>query len=148
MKRAFAVTLAVIVAVIGSVIWSSAGVVPSMTLNVPFSFYAGKNLMPAGDYIVEMSVVSSTSSTGSLIALRTVDGNVFCYLQTAYATRDKQPAHNATFTQYGGTYFLSRVQNNDVEVTLTKTSAEKETARAYHRRLHESKTRTIPGAIN
>lgn len=93
--------------------------------DVPFSFYAGDTLLPAGSYTVRMDPASYN------IQICSNDGPALTFVP---ARTDLQPqAHERTvlrFTNYGNTYFLKRVEiagRSDARV-LPGTGAEREMA--------------------
>jgi hypothetical protein len=102
-----------------------------MWVNIPFAFYSGEQILPAGEYLFEMPDLGRSSATGSIVAVRTRDGSVCVYLQANPAGKNSGgSACQVTFAKYGDSYFLSKVQNNDIESNLPKTRSEKTTAAA------------------
>jgi hypothetical protein len=134
MKRALVVLFSLSIVLLGSVTGASAGTSPRMWANIPFAFYAGEEMLPAGEYLFEMPDLGHHTTTGSTLAVRTRDGSICVYLQAiAGGIYRSGPAYQVTFTRYGDSYFLSKVQNNDIESNLPKTRSEKKTAAAYAR---------------
>jgi hypothetical protein len=77
----------------------------TMRITIPFSFYAGTEQLPAGDYVFEMA--SGQIRTGSLVTIRTIEGAGICMLLTQAgtgATSDK-----LLFNKYGDRHFLSSI---------------------------------------
>ena len=72
---------------------------------IPFDFYAGNKLIPAGDYRVE--------SAGAVVLLRDAStGNSVAALMTVGTiSRDKPGEARLNFGHYGAEYFLTSVWN-------------------------------------
>jgi len=131
MKRALVVLFSLSIVLLGSVTGASAGSAPRMWANIPFAFYAGEQLLPAGEYLFEMPDMGRNSATGSIVAVRTRDGSIFVYLQANPAGKNSGgSACQVTFARYGDSYFLSKVQTNNIESNLHKTRSEKTMAAA------------------
>ncbi len=134
MKKTSAVTLFLIFMVFGTAIGSTAGAQLRMFVNIPFAFYAGNELLPAGEYIFTMTAPGNHAATGSGVAISTGDSSIYTYM---HAIRDdaRIPSQvcTITFTGYGGKYFLSKVQNGGIISDLAKIHAERELALAYSR---------------
>ncbi len=129
MKKLVIVAVSLMFVVFGSVIAASPATVPSLTLKVPFEFYAGNHLLPAGEYVIEMLRGNSASAAGSIIAVRARDGSIYRLLQTLpRASSEVKPPYHVIFTRLGDTYFLSKVQNSGVEINLPQTHTEREMA--------------------
>ncbi len=134
MKKTSAVTLFLIFMVFGTAIGSTAGAPLRMFANIPFAFYAGNELLPAGSYIFTMTAPGNHAATGSGVAISTEDGSVYTYMHAIRGdARIPSQVCTVTFTRYGGKYFLSKVQNGVIISGLPKTHAEKELALAYSR---------------
>ena len=125
MRRAMFVLLALSAVVLAPIISASAGIVLRMRANIPFAFYAGEELLPAGEYVFEMPTLGSNSVIGSNLTVHTQDGSISQYLHVFPGGMQRsEPAFNVTFNRYGDTYFLSKVQNRDYEANLPKTRSE------------------------
>ena len=104
--------------------------------NVPFAFYAGNELLPAGDYVFEISAIASTEASGSAVFVRNDTGSIAAWL---LAMPGQAPAPTNTilqFSRYGEKYFLSSVQALGYQASLKATKAEKE-MRAQNRQKRE-----------
>ncbi len=134
MKKTSAVTLSLVFMIFGIVIGATAGTPSRMFADIPFAFYAGGELLPAGEYVFEMTSPGNHAATGSGVAISTRDGSVYTYLN---AIRDDARGSSqvcaVSFTRIGGKYFISKVQNGAIVSGLPKTHAEKEMALAYSR---------------
>jgi hypothetical protein len=97
----------------------------SVWVKVPFAFYAGRTLMPAGTYL--MSLGNDPFATGKILRIQNQDGTIFEQVNTI-RTDGNSAASNIQvfFTKYGDTHFLSQVKGNDYGVELTKSTAEKQ----------------------
>ncbi len=92
--------------------------------NVPFAFYAGKELIPAGEYVFEIRSFGFGPLASSVL-LHDQEGSV----ANIYLTKPGEvPADEAHlhFNKYGNSYFLSRVEGAGYQANLTVTRAEKE----------------------
>jgi len=128
MKKALMAAFLLVAVIFGSAVYALAGDTPALTVNVPFAFYAGKQLLPAGEYRITMLALNY-SATGSILAIGTKDGSLLMYLSgNPSDSRGNEPAYTAKFKKYGGRYFLSEVQNGWRTSALPKTRAEKELA--------------------
>ncbi|HYK91544.1 MAG TPA: hypothetical protein VE398_22440 [Acidobacteriota bacterium] len=132
MKKALAATLLLGVVILGQVAGASADNPTRMSANIPFAFHAGNKLVPAGEYVFEMTAIGAYSATGTTLAIHNRDGSIFLYVNAILGdVHTFNPAANVTFTRYGGTYFLSEVQSGRIKSCLPKTNHEKELALAY-----------------
>jgi hypothetical protein len=130
-KKTLVLTFSLIVVIIGSVVGASALPAPAMKANIPFAFYAGDQMLPAGEYLFEMPNVNHHGATGSILVVRTPDGSIRHTLLAIAAGSYGNRASQATFNKYGGTYFLSKVRSSEFESDLPQTRAEKELKAAY-----------------
>jgi hypothetical protein len=127
MKKALVVLFSLGVVILGSVIGASAGTTAKLIANIPFAFHAGNQLMPAGEYVFDMDGVGGFCATGSNLVIRSRDGADARILHVlTRGESSKGSAYTVTFTRYGNTYFLSKVQNGAIEAGLPKTNKEKE----------------------
>jgi hypothetical protein len=93
---------------------------------IDFPFHVGSDLLPAGEYWIEMSTHSS-AATGSVVLLRSADGKVSQYLPISTLNADqRQYSAHLCFAKVMGRYFLSEIQQGVVMVTLPKSKLEKE----------------------
>jgi hypothetical protein len=95
-------------------------------VRIDFDFYAGKKLMPAGDYVVKLL---ENGSTQKLILIQQQDGNSQAIMASVpnQNRADYQPGV-ILFNKYGSKYFLAGVQLGDATMlhTALKTRAERE----------------------
>jgi len=95
-------------------------------VRIDFDFYAGKKLMPAGNYVVKLM---ENGNTQKLILVQQQDGNSQAIIASVpnQNKADYQPGV-ILFNKYGTQYFLAGVQLGDSNVfhTAIKTRAERE----------------------
>ena len=128
MKKSLTATFFLITIFFGSALFALAQTNPVLTVNIPFAFHAGSQVLPAGEYTIRMLTLGH-SATGSIVAIQTKDGSVHLYLNANPGdARSAAPAYTATFKKYSGRYFLSEVQNGWLASSLVKTRAERELA--------------------
>ncbi|HUJ50240.1 MAG TPA: hypothetical protein VLW25_08570 [Bryobacteraceae bacterium] len=93
-------------------------------VKVPFDFWLGQKLMPAGGYLI-------FHEGNGAVLVRGEDGkraaNVFLPASLLYNQRPSEP--RLQFTRYANTYFLSKIWNIDRGFSVPKSSREKELAR-------------------
>jgi hypothetical protein len=100
---------------------------PTRTKNVriDFDFYAGKKLMPAGDYIVSLM---QNGNTQKLILVQQQDGNSQAIIASV-PNRNKTDLKPGAilFNKYGSQYFLAGVQlgGSNILHSAIKTRAER-----------------------
>jgi hypothetical protein len=94
----------------------------TMHITVPFDFYAGTELMPAGEYTFEMT--SSTGQTGSLVTILTREGLGICMLGARPGTH--AAASQLMFNKYENKYFLSSVSIQGFKAEVKMQNLEKE----------------------
>jgi hypothetical protein len=99
------------------------------SVRIDFDFYAGKKLMPAGDYIVSLL---SNGNTQKLILIQQQDGKSQAIIASVpnQNKADRKPGA-ILFNKYGSQYFLAGVQLGDGNIlhTAVKTRAEREILR-------------------
>lgn len=103
-------------------------------MKIDFDFYAGKTVMPAGEY--EFQLVSSTGPH-KLIRIREINSDKQVLL-TAIPNRNAQNLDSGSvgFNKYGDQYFLTGVQLGDRNYfhTVLKTSMERDIAKQFNGR--------------
>ncbi len=129
----------VIVGLVLAIVWCAvtpgrAQEAKTIRVNIPFAFQVGKELLPAGQYVIEVDRVAPGTSLGSRLILRSSDGKN-AHLLTAvpgHAGARRQPA-GLSFRRYNQTYFLAKVNTSDTDCQLIKSPAEKQlSARITH----------------
>ena len=124
MKKSLVVFFAMAAVILGlSVAAESA---PRMKVNIPFDFYLGDQMLPAGEYMIEMPNLINATATGSIVVVRSEDGSVYHCIPAMTGNYARNYAYQVTFHRYGGTYFFAKVQNSTFVSTLPPTRAEKE----------------------
>ncbi len=80
--------------------------VNGMRAQIPFDFYVGDRLIPAGEYTVK-------SLTEDEAALRIANGKAGAAVMTNSVTRREGGRPQLVFHKYGGQYFLNAVWGSD-----------------------------------
>lgn len=96
------------------------------TVKIDFDFYAGKKLMPAGEYRISLR---SNTSTHKMILIKQVNGDEQAILASVpYPNKTNYEPGSLVFNRYGEQYFFSAVQlgNGNALHTILKTRAERE----------------------
>jgi hypothetical protein len=133
MKRAILAILAVTVLMF-TAIAASAGNMPRVRADVPFEFYAGDQLLPAGTYVFEMVAMGRGAITGSTILVRTRDNSIAFYLPARPGRpREADLSSRVVFHKYGDKYFLAEVNQPELGTELPKNKIEKELLAASKR---------------
>lgn len=126
MKRAFAVASLIGIVVLGAVT-AYGFIVPRMKVDLGFSFYVGKDLMPAGRYWVEVGSHPGSVATGSNIILRAETGDNVRFLPVVCVDSERQRfATHLEFRKIGDNYFLSHVHQGTIRATMPKSKLERE----------------------
>jgi hypothetical protein len=77
----------------------------SLVVNIPFDFQVAGKTLPAGQYVIERSTLSSAEG----LSLRNVEKRQGAYvLTTAVQAYNRQSASRLVFTRYKDQYFLSQ----------------------------------------
>jgi hypothetical protein len=96
----------------------------NMRIDVPFAFYMGDQLFPAGEYGFTMNHGNhATASIVNVWAPKGVDGML---LMTSAGTDKNATANQLVFNKYGQKLFLSTVAINGYKATLKVVNLEKE----------------------
>jgi hypothetical protein len=125
-KKVYKILAITTLILIGMVVGASAQE-PTRTKNVriDFDFYAGKKLMPAGNYIVSLM---QNGNTQKLILVQQQNGNSQAIIASV-PNRNKGDLKPGAilFNRYGSQYFLAGVQLGDSNTlhTAIKTRAER-----------------------
>jgi hypothetical protein len=123
--RKLTVLLMVVMAVLGLSIAASAANPTILRANIPFAFYAGKELLPAGQYTFELQAIGLGSATASAVAVRHQDGSLATFLFTMPGT-GRFNNDLLYFNRYGNKYFLSKVEAVGLQANVKATRIERE----------------------
>ena len=131
-KNMMRLGLASMLVLAGLVVSASAQTTTFMSkrTKVDFDFYAGKKLMPAGEYIVKLSPAGSQHK---LVVLQQIDGDAYTTVPTVPGVnKTNLPPGSVTFNRYGNQHYLAGVQLGDAEVLhqVIKTKEERLIAQA------------------
>jgi hypothetical protein len=127
-KKAYKIT-ALLSLILISLAATASAQVPTRTkqVRIDFDFYAGKKLMPAGEYTVSLL---ENGNTQKLILIQQLDGKYSQSIVASVPNRNKADyqAGSIIFNRYGKQYFLAGVQLGDSTIlhTAIKTQAERE----------------------
>jgi hypothetical protein len=94
----------------------------TMRITVPFDFYAGTALMPAGDYTFELT--ASTAPTGSLVTISNPAGLGLCILGARPGAA--AAISQVMFNKYENRYFLANVSMQGFAAEVKMQNLEKE----------------------
>ncbi len=128
-KKIFRILAVSTLVLTGLIATASAQEASMRKVKIDFDFYAGKTLMPAGEYVVKLK-----SNTGShkFILIQQVGGDARATLpSTPNQNRKELENGSITFNKYDNEYFLSGVTLGDEGVihTVVKTRAEREVSK-------------------
>jgi hypothetical protein len=125
MKRAAVVIFFVGILVIGLTTSALAGGDNSAWVKVPFSFYAGNTLIPAGTYQFSMSV--KPFDPGALLKIVSQDGSVCEHLYTSRIEGNPSDLDvRVYFHKYGDTHFLAKMKGPSLGIEVPKSRVEKQ----------------------
>jgi hypothetical protein len=131
MKRALAVMLFLSAAAWSGAVGASAATDNAVVVTIPFAFYAGDQLLPAGRYLIETPLMGGYAS-GSMVRIGTQDGSMCRYLLSmpmAGATADSD--YHVTFSKLGDAYFLSQVRNSVNGAQLFRSRSHRRLSKEY-----------------
>ncbi len=113
------------IVILGMCVFASAEVGTRVRANVPFAFYADRDLMPAGEYVFVLGGVGFGSGTGTSVMLQNPDGTVAKVLLSNAGSTKTSSAY-VYFNRYGSRYFLSKVEGGGHQANVAPGPAEKE----------------------
>jgi hypothetical protein len=96
----------------------------NMRIDVPFAFYMGDQLFPAGEYSFGMN--HGNYATASIVNVRAPKGTDNRLLMTNAGTDNNATANQLVFNKYGQKLFLSTVTINGYKATLKVLNLERE----------------------
>jgi hypothetical protein len=101
-----------------------AGSKAEISIDVPFAFYAGDQLLNAGNYIVVMS--SRNDLADPQIALKTKNGKTVCVLAAQQESSNDSPQNLLQFNDYGDKHFLSGISIRKFHAAVPMSEAERQ----------------------
>ena len=107
MKKTF-MFLSFVVVLTAMATVASAGSALVLRGEVPFDFYVGDQMLPAGEYHFEMGRVGD--ATTSSITVRTKDGKVAAFVTTRPGARQGMTPSQLSFSSHNGQFYLSSVE--------------------------------------
>jgi hypothetical protein len=99
-------------------------------VKVDFDFYAGKKLMPAGEYEFKLT---QNNQTHNLVLVRRIDGDANAIVTSVPGSNRKSlKPGSVVFNKYGDQYYLARVQFGDSDYVhnVIKSKSERRLLRA------------------
>ncbi len=96
-----------------------AGTAELTKTDVPFAFYAGDQLMPAGSYIVQVD------DNHRQLLLRAADGSTGCMLLAQASNDGEELSPAMVFDRLGNSYFLRAVKDSVDEFDIAPSKTEK-----------------------
>jgi hypothetical protein len=131
MKKTLVVLFSLSALVLGIAVAASAQPPNAVWVKIPFAFHAGDQLMPAGEYLVEMPKMGGFAA-GTMLRVISQDGaNCQTMLSQRIFGITTDTDFHITFTKYGDAYFLSKVRNSDLGAELARSRTEKKVAGEY-----------------
>ena len=125
MKRALTVLLTLCAIWMGFAGVAAAQIEKLVWMKVPFPFYAGDKLLPAGQYSFAMPNMNGFTS-GTIMRITAKDDSICQHMLSMRIDGVTASADiHVTFHKYGETYFLSHVRNSDLGAQLPKYPIEK-----------------------
>jgi hypothetical protein len=123
MKRNLVVlSVVMVLGLMASLVYAGAGA--GMRIHVPFDFYLEDQLLPTGEYSVEMG--SGNNSTASQLTLWSIHGSEQKLALTTPGTEINATVNQLSFNKYGNKYFLSTVSIGGHKATVKMFKLEKE----------------------
>ena len=118
MKKTLAfLSFVVILATMASLATAGSAVV--LNGEIPFDFYVGNQMLPAGEYHFEMG--RFTEATTSSITVRSKDGKVLAFVTTRPGVSDGRTSNQIIFNSSDGNYVLASVECPGYKANLKKT---------------------------
>jgi hypothetical protein len=96
----------------------------NMRVDIPFDFYMGNQLFPAGEYHFDMN--RDNHAIGSLVTVWAPKGSDGRLLMTTAGTDINASVNQLVFNKYGRTLFLSAVSINGHRANLRALTLERE----------------------
>ena len=124
MKRNVTIAVGTAALLLAFAAGASAGAVIKVQAHIPFAFYAGKALVPAGQYRFELRPLSACGASTSAVLVRGENG-VMAWIATLPGS-DEDMAVHLHFNRYGKAYFLSKVEAGGLQANVPPTPAERE----------------------
>lgn len=105
-KTLMFLSVAVILSVMATMATAGSAVV--LRGEVPFDFYVGDKMLPAGEYVFEMGRIGE--STTNNVTVRNKDGKVAAFVTTRPGMVKKLISGQLSFSSYEGKFFLASVE--------------------------------------
>lgn len=98
---------------------ATAGSAVVLSGEIPFDFYVGNQMLPAGEYQFEMGRV--TEATTASVTVRAKDGKVIAFVPTRPGVSNGTTSNQIIFNSSGGNYVLASVESPGYKADLKKT---------------------------
>ncbi len=123
MKNFSKIAIAGVVFALASISTASA---QSMRISVPFGFHAGNQMLPAGEYKVDLNQQNQRITLNNISSRRS-----YFLIVKAYSGSTDSDRASLVFNRYGENYFLTRVNTTGVArgAALFEGRAEREIAK-------------------
>jgi hypothetical protein len=106
---------------------ASAETAVRLKANIPFAFYAGTELLPAGQYTFAMLPDGLGSASSTSVVIRNQDGKIATRILTMAGSDVRSMINDHLhFNCYGDKHFLAKVESVGSEANLKVTKAEQE----------------------
>jgi hypothetical protein len=129
MKKRLNVAVLVLTIAVSFAVFTKAGDPTTLHVNVPFDFYVGKDLMPAGSYVVQLDRITQASALGSRLVVRKKGSETRHVVTTVPGHLNGiQSTSRVVFRKYDDAYFLAQVNSYGTVCDLTRSRVEKEMA--------------------
>ncbi len=127
MKKNFGFVAMFLVVGFSCIAVATAGEGTTLRVAVPFDFHVGKELLPAGTYIIQIDRVTHGTAIGSKLVVRNSQGTDL-HVVSAIPGSSKATGARLVFRKYEQAYFLSKVSSYGITCEVTRSKAEKQTA--------------------
>ncbi len=124
MKKNVAIAAGMMALVLMFAAGTSAGAGITVQADIPFAFYAGKTLVPAGQCSFELRPMSPSGALTSAVLVRGEKG-AMAWIITLPGSAANAGVH-LHFNKYGDAHFLSKVESFGLQANFLATEAEKE----------------------
>ena len=115
------------ISLLGLVAGASARSAEALRVDVPFDFYVGNDLLPAGEYRFEMGAMTPFSAKSWSLLVRRQDGTTISGTFTIPDSTARISTNDCVhFNRYGEKYFLAKIECLESQAHLRATSAERE----------------------
>lgn len=130
MKHVMTLIVAVSLIVLGFAAAAAAGDVPRLRANIPFPFYAGNKLIPAGEYVFQLQALANRAA-GTTVVIVNPEGAVVHVFPAIPGNNRDGSSTNLVFNRYGKSHFLAQLNDSSLQAALIRSRAEREMSIAF-----------------